>query len=70
MSRSYAWKDETVVQKRVVFGILPTEEHDCVLVVTPLVWIMKDPVEELTPLESGMRMLSRADASARGKYQF
>jgi len=28
---------------------------------------MKDPVEELTPLESVMRMLSKADASARGK---
>ena len=25
MSRSYAWKEETVLQKRDVFGILPTD---------------------------------------------
>ena len=62
MSRSY-----TVVQKRNVFGILPTGfgkslifqllpsllkdlwklDQACVLVVTPLVSIMKDQVEEL-----------------------
>ena len=42
-------------------------EHACILVVTTLVSIMKDPVEELAHLESVLRMLSKADASARGK---
>lgn len=42
-------------------------EHACVLFVMTLVPIMKDPVEELAYLGSVMRMLSKANASARGK---